>query len=168
MSGSLNPSSLARLLGAWNVGAAPAYRELADVVRLLVLDGRVALDVALPSERSLAATLGVSRTTVTAAYSLLREQGFLSSGQGSRGRTCIPQHRPRTAGGGRNGGNGASGHGAGPGALSALSGPPGLAVPDGLLDLAYASLPASGEVVHRAFATALTELPALLPGFGYD
>jgi DNA-binding transcriptional MocR family regulator len=49
-----------------------------------------------------------------------------------------------------------------------LSGAPGLAVPDGVLDLAYASLPASGEVVHRAFAAALTELPALLPGFGYD
>ena len=45
-----------------------------------------------------------------------------------------------------------------------LSGAPGLAVPDGILDLAYASLPASGEVVHRAFAAALTELPALLPG----
>ncbi len=95
MSGSLNPSSLARLLGEWNLGAAPAYRELADVVRLLVLDGRVPLDVALPSERALAATLGISRTTVTAAYSLLREQGFLSSGQGSRGRTCIPQSGPR-------------------------------------------------------------------------
>lgn len=152
MSGSLNPSSLARLLGEWNLGAAPAYRELADVVRLLVLDGRVPLDVALPSERALAATLGISRTTVTAAYSLLREQGFLSSGQGSRGRTCIPQSGP---GGGRGSG-------------SNLSGAPGLAVPNGILDLAYASLPASGEVVHRAFASALTELPALLPGFGYD
>ncbi|MDI3210507.1 PLP-dependent aminotransferase family protein [Arthrobacter sp. AL12] len=153
MSGSLNPSSLTRLLGEWNLGAAPAYRELADVVRLLVLDGRVPLHVALPSERALAATLGISRTTVTAAYALLREQGFLSSGQGSRGRTCIPQSGPP----GNGGGGGAD-----------LSGAPGLAVPDGILDLAYASLPASGEVVHRAFASALTELPALLPGFGYD
>ena len=51
---------------------------------------------------------------------------------------------------------------------NALAGAPGLAAPPGLLDLAYASLPASGEVVHRAFAAALTELPALLPGFGYD
>ena len=151
---SLTPGSLARLLGEWNVGAAPAYRELADVVRLLILDGRVALDVALPSERSLAAALGISRTTVTAAYALLREQGFLSSGQGSRSRSCIPSQGPGHAGG----------H---DGALR-LSGAPGLAVPDGILDLAYASLPASGEVVHRAFAAALTELPALLPGFGYD
>ena len=154
MSGSLNPISLARLLGAWNVGASPAYRELADVVRLLILDGRVALDVALPSERSLAATLGISRTTVTAAYALLREQGFLSSGQGSRSRSCIPSHGPAQSGANDAG--------------QRLSGAPGLAVPDGILDLAYASLPASGEVVHRAFAAALTELPALLPGFGYD
>jgi DNA-binding transcriptional MocR family regulator len=150
---SLTPGSLARLLGEWNVGSAPAYRELADVVRLLILDGRVALDVALPSERSLAATLGISRTTVTAAYALLRDQGFLSSGQGSRSRSCIPSQGPA--------------HAAPDGALR-LSGAPGLAVPDGILDLAYASLPASGEVVHRAFAAALTELPALLPGFGYD
>ncbi|WP_018774305.1 MocR-like transcription factor YczR [Arthrobacter sp. 131MFCol6.1] len=154
MSVSLTPGSLARLLGEWNVGAAPAYRELADVVRLLILDGRVGLDVALPSERSLAAALGISRTTVTAAYALLREQGFLSSGQGSRSRSCIPSQGPVHAGGLD-------------GALR-LSGAPGLAVPDGILDLAYASLPASGEVVHRAFAAALTELPALLPGFGYD
>lgn len=143
MPGSLNPTALVRLLGSWNSGALPAYRELADVVRLLVMDGRIPLDVALPSERALAQTLGLSRTTVTAAYASLREQGFLTAGQGSRGRTSIP-HR------------------------SAPVSVPGLAAPEGLLDLAYASLPAAGEVVHRAFADALTELPALLPGFGYD
>ncbi|MFF2298775.1 PLP-dependent aminotransferase family protein [Arthrobacter sp. NPDC058127] len=143
MPGSLNPTAMARLLGPWNTGAAPAYRELADVVRLLVMDGRIPLDVALPSERALAVTLGVSRTTVTAAYASLREQGFLSGGQGSRGRTGIPHRTVPVSG-------------------------PGLAVPDGILDLAYASLPATGEVVHRAFADALIDLPALLPGFGYD
>lgn len=154
MAGSLNPTALSRLLGEWNVGAAPAYRELADVVRLLILDGRVPLDVALPSERTLASALDISRTTVTAAYGSLREQGFLSSRQGSRGRTCTPHRTLRgenPAGGDR-----------------VLTASPGLAVPEGLLDLAYASLPASGEVVHRAFAAAITELPALLPGFGYD
>src|ERR687890_827423 len=91
MSGSLNPAALARLLGQWHSGAAPAYRELSDVVRLLILDGRIPLDTALPSERTLSAALGLSRTTVTAAYASLREQGFLSSGQGSRGRTCLPR-----------------------------------------------------------------------------
>src|SRR6478735_5958298 len=154
MAAALTALALSRLLGPWNTGTGPAYRELADVVRLLILDGRIPLDVALPSERSLAATLGISRTTVTAAYALLREQGFLSSGQGSRSRSCIPSHGPAHPGGNDGG--------------LRLSGAPGLAVPDGILDLAYASLPASGEVVHRAFAAALTELPALLPGFGYD
>jgi DNA-binding transcriptional MocR family regulator len=185
MSPSLNPSALARLLGEWNLGTAPAYRELADVVRLLVLDGRVALDTALPSERGLSEALGVSRTTVTAAYAHLREQGFLSSGQGSRGRTRIPRQMPLgatllTGSGPRTTGSNSrpasAGHaasGLAPGlAASALAASglaaPGLAAPAGLVDLAYASLPASGEVVHRAFAAALTELPALLPGFGYD
>ncbi|KRE82359.1 MocR-like transcription factor YczR [Arthrobacter sp. Soil764] len=174
---SLTASALARLLGTWNPGASPAYRELADVVRLLVLDGRVALDTALPSERALSVALGVSRTTVTAAYGHLREQGFLSSGQGSRSRTRIP--RTTAAGttvllGPLIGGPGTSGQGKaaaaaaalGPGALGLAA--PGLAAPEGLIDLAYSSLPASGEMVHRAFAAALTELPALLPGFGYD
>ena len=151
MSGTLSPAALARLLGQWHSGAAPAYRQLSDVVRLLILDGRIPLDTALPSERTLSATLCLSRTTVTAAYASLREQGFLSSGQGSRGRTCLPRSGKAEAL--RTGG---------------LAGAPGLAVPDGVIDLAYASLPASGEVVHRAFAAALTELPALLPGFGYD
>lgn len=154
---SLTASGLSRLLGEWNVGATPGYRELADVVRLLVLDGRVALDTALPSERALSEALGVSRTMVTAAYGLLREQGFLTGGQGSRSRTRIPRLTPA--------------------GTTLFTGPvrndpaltaPGLAAPEGLIDLAYASLPASGDVVHRAFAAALTELPALLPGFGYD
>ncbi|MCO4262795.1 PLP-dependent aminotransferase family protein [Pseudarthrobacter sp. MDT3-26] len=161
MSPSLNPSALARLLGEWNLGVAPAYRELADVVRLLVLDGRIALDTALPSERALSEALGVSRTTVTAAYGHLREQGFLSSGQGSRGRTRIP--RLTALGTTVLTDPGLTTAGRTPGTTS-----PGLAAPEGLIDLAYASLPASGEVVHRAFAAALTELPALLPGFGYD
>lgn len=158
MAPSLNAAALSRLLGPWNRRAGPAYRELADVVRLLILDGRVPLDTALPSERALSAALGVSRTTVTAAYTSLREQGFLSSGQGSRGRTRIPELTP-----------------SGPALLGPAQsqGPqtmaaPGLAAPEGLIDLAYSALPASGELVHRAFAAALTELPALLPGFGYD
>ncbi|WP_432245570.1 PLP-dependent aminotransferase family protein [Arthrobacter sp. G.S.26] len=143
MPGAMNPAALARLMGPWQSAAGPAYRELADVVRLLVLDGRLPLDTPLPSERSLSETLGMSRTTVTAAYALLREQGFLSSGQGAKGRTRLPRSAAGVAA-------------------------PGMSAPDGLLDLAYASLPASGEVVHRAFSAALNDLPALLPGFGYE
>jgi len=162
MAAALSALALSRLLGPWNSGTGPAYRELADVVRLLILDGRIPLDTALPSERSLCTALTVSRTTVTAAYASLREQGFLSSGQGSRGKTRIPELTPF----------GPALFGPQPPTASPSAGPglsaPGLAAPGGLIDLAYSALPASGEVVHRAFAAALTELPALLPGFGYD
>jgi DNA-binding transcriptional MocR family regulator len=153
----LTPQALSRLLGPWNSGTGPAYRELADVIRLLILDGRIPLDTALPSERSLSSVLGVSRTTVTAAYSSLRDQDFLSTGQGSRGKTRIPELTPF----------GPALFGPQPQSASPLAAP-GLTAPEGLIDLAYSALPASGEVVHRAFAAALTELPALLPGFGYD
>ena len=94
MPAALTALALSRLLGPWNTRTGPAYRELADVIRLLILDGRIPLDTALPSERALCAALDISRTTVTAAYSSLREQGFLSSGQGSRGRTRIPELTP--------------------------------------------------------------------------
>ncbi|MGA5156716.1 GntR family transcriptional regulator, partial [Streptomyces rimosus] len=57
----------------------PAYRGLADGVRLLVLEGRVPVAARLPAERELAAALSVSRTTVAAAYEALRAEGFLES-----------------------------------------------------------------------------------------
>src|SRR5437868_14917912 len=41
----------------------PAYRALADGVRLLVLEGRVPVAARLPAERELALALSVSRTT---------------------------------------------------------------------------------------------------------
>lgn len=52
----------------------PAYRALADGVRLLVLEGRVPVAARLPAERELALALSVSRTTVAAAYEALRAE----------------------------------------------------------------------------------------------
>ena len=73
----LRPPSLLRLLGAWRAqdSAEPAYRQLAQALRMLVLDGRVGLNVRLPGERELAAALGLSRTTVAAAFDRLRDEG---------------------------------------------------------------------------------------------
>ncbi|MBF6183156.1 MocR-like transcription factor YczR [Nocardia otitidiscaviarum] len=68
----------------------PAYLALAEGIRLLIHDGRAPLGIALPSERDLATTLGVSRTTVTSAYALLREHGYLISRQGSRSTVALP------------------------------------------------------------------------------
>ena len=65
--GSLSARQLVILLAGWrDVGV--AYTALADRIRLLVLDGRVATGTRLPAERELAAQLEVSRTTVTAAF----------------------------------------------------------------------------------------------------
>src|SRR5215211_3055196 len=61
---------LARLLGAWR-SSRPGYVALAEAIRLLVLDGRLALGTRLPGERELAEALGVSRTTAGAAYAAL-------------------------------------------------------------------------------------------------
>lgn len=137
----LTPPALVRLLGRWS-GSGPAYRDLAAALRLLVLDGRVPLGAALPGERELAAALGVSRTTVAASYGALREQGHLVSRPGARSTTALPSRpgRPHS---------------------------PGLPAPDGVLDLAYATLPAP-QGVHQAYAAALEALPAHLPGHGYE
>ena len=82
-------NELARLLGDWE-GPGPGYAALAAALRTLVLDGRLPLRARLPSERELAATLGVSRTTTTAAYDLLRGEGYLESRQGSGSRVALP------------------------------------------------------------------------------
>jgi DNA-binding FadR family transcriptional regulator len=60
---------------------------------MLILDGRVPLEARLPGERELAGVLGVSRTTVTAAYDLLRSTGYAASRQGSGTRTTLPATR---------------------------------------------------------------------------
>src|SRR5919109_1583130 len=68
----------------------PYYLALARAVRGLVLDGRLALRTRLPAERDLAAALGVSRTTVTAAYDRLRDEGYVESRQGAGSWTVLP------------------------------------------------------------------------------
>lgn len=78
----LSSRSLAHLLGEWR-GPGAAYERLADGIRMLSLDRRIAPGTALPAERDLAARLEVSRTTVAAAYRSLRESGHIESLRGS-------------------------------------------------------------------------------------
>ena len=60
---------------------------------MLIVDGRIGLGVRLPGERELAHALGVSRTTLTAAYGQLREDGYLLSRRGSGSVTQLPGGR---------------------------------------------------------------------------
>jgi DNA-binding transcriptional MocR family regulator len=90
---SLSARQLAILLLGWR-DSGVAYTALADRIRLLILDGRVASATRLPAERELAAQLEVSRTTVTAAYAELREAGYLSSVRGSGSIAQLPFRAP--------------------------------------------------------------------------
>ncbi|QAY59000.1 PLP-dependent aminotransferase family protein [Microbacterium protaetiae] len=129
--------ALLDLLGEWR-GSGASYEALADRIRLLVIDGRVGSGVRLPAERELAAELEISRTTVTAAYQRLREQGFALSRQGSGTRTALPG-----------------------GAASPT-------VPEtGLLDFLKAALPAPSMMLD-AVAEASTQLAPLLLDSGYE
>jgi DNA-binding transcriptional MocR family regulator len=91
----LGPTQLARLLGPWRVvgdpGRHPARQTLAERIRSLILDGRIAVGARLPAERPLSEALQVSRTTVTAAYTLLVEQGYAAARRGSGTFTALPE-----------------------------------------------------------------------------
>lgn len=142
----LRPPSLLRLLGAWRAqdSAEPAYRQLAQALRMLVLDGRIGIDVRLPGERELAAALGLSRTTIAAAFDRLRDEGYLESRQGSGSVTRLPTSRAQPS------------------------------LPDSepqvggnLLNWTHAALPAAPGVA-TAYAQAVDALPAYLGELGYD
>lgn len=91
----LDVDLLVRELGNWRTANAsgPAYQGLADGLRMLIVDGRVPVGAQLPSERALADALRVSRTTVTAAYSAMRDDGYLSGRRGARSVTALPINR---------------------------------------------------------------------------
>nr|WP_315267095.1 PLP-dependent aminotransferase family protein [Microbacterium lemovicicum] len=91
MDSRISARMLALSLGGWRTRE-PAYEALADGIRLLCLDNRLAPRTALPAERELAATLKVSRTTVAAAYRSLRDTGHIESTRGS-GSVTLPLGR---------------------------------------------------------------------------
>jgi DNA-binding transcriptional MocR family regulator len=88
----LDVDLLVRELGHWRTSSrtGPAYLGLADGVRMLIVDGRLPVGARLPSERALADALRVSRTTVTAAYAQLRDDGYLHARRGARSTTALP------------------------------------------------------------------------------
>jgi DNA-binding transcriptional MocR family regulator len=137
----LSGPHLARLLGEWR-SSGPAYAALARALRLLVLDGRLPLRTRLPGERELAEALGVSRTTATAAYAALRDEGFLASRRGAGSWTRLPADPAVSMETGRGG--------------------------EDVIDLSCAACAAPEGALHAALAAATAELPRHLPGPGYD
>lgn len=64
-------------------GEAPLHEQIERSIREKVRAGRLAAGSSLPSSRSLAAELGVSRGVVSEAYSQLAAEGYLLTSQGA-------------------------------------------------------------------------------------
>ena len=79
-----------RLAAALTEPVGVAYRDLADQIRLLIVDGRITAGSRLPSERELAAATGLSRTTTARVYAELRDAGLLRSRRGSGSVVRLP------------------------------------------------------------------------------
>jgi DNA-binding transcriptional MocR family regulator len=69
--------------GSGRSWTSPVYRDLAERIRLLVVDGQLPDGFRMPSERDLCRALDLSRTTVTHAYGLLRDLGVLQARRGA-------------------------------------------------------------------------------------
>ncbi len=74
--------SLARLLSGWDDTEAPLHTGLTDALRRVIASGGLSEGAILPSQRLLAQTLAVSRTTVATAYNNLQEEGWLGARHG--------------------------------------------------------------------------------------
>ncbi len=76
----------------------PLYQQLYSHVRRAILTGTLKGDTKLPSTRTLADELGVSRNTVLNAYEQLLAEGYLesSSGSGTYVARVLPDHLLRT------------------------------------------------------------------------
>lgn len=147
MSRTISATRLATLLGD-APRRQPAYRTIAETLRLLIDDGRVPAGTRLPSERTLAEVVGCSRTTITRAYALLVETGFATSRRGSGTVTLLPDAATRD----------------GRGALV----PRSAASPEdsGPIDLTCAVFPPPPGL-QGAYERALTAWPEYLSGSGY-
>ncbi len=145
MATSVTAPALAALLGDGWRRPGEAAGALAEALRGVVVDGRLAARTRIPSERALSTQLGVSRGSVSRAYDRLREDGFLVSARGAGSWLTLPA-----------------------GSTAA----PALPVPDGgsaerALDLTIAALPAPDPLLTDAVARAVQALPRHLAGHGY-
>lgn len=86
----LDPNGLLARLSNWSSGSGPLYRQLADAVAGLIERGELRDGDLLPPERQFAAAISASRSTVVAAYDLLRNRGQVDRRQGSGTRVIGP------------------------------------------------------------------------------
>jgi DNA-binding transcriptional MocR family regulator len=142
MGSTVAPSTLVTTLGdSWRRPRGEA-QGLADAIRALVVDGRLAVRTRIPSERALAPALGLSRGTVSRAYDRLRDDGYLVSARGAGSWLTLPA-------------------GAGP------APPPSTFGTERGLDLTTAALPAPEPLLSEAAAAAAAQITRHTAGLGF-
>lgn len=140
------------VLGNWSRGKGPLYQRLAGSLRDAIRRGDVSGPGRLPSERQLARSLHVSRTTVIAAYGVLRDEGLLESTRGSGTRVIVPA-----------GWMGIAGTGTGLPSLKFLA-----ESPSGVVDCAGSVIPDFGGLKDELLGVTAADLKALARDFSYE
>jgi len=72
----------------------PAYRQIANALRALLVDGTFPIGHPLPTVRRLAVDLGVHHNTVAEAYRVLSDEGWLELRR-RHGAIVLDRSRPR-------------------------------------------------------------------------
>jgi DNA-binding transcriptional MocR family regulator len=80
---SVKASYLSDVLSGWATASGALHARLAGSIKEAIANGNLPPGTKLPSERALAKTLAISRTTVLTAYNDLRSSGWLESRAGS-------------------------------------------------------------------------------------
>ncbi len=84
----MDSHQIVQLLGPWAERKGPLYERLARALEQAIRTGELPPETRLPAERWLAQSLGVSRSTIVAAYALLQEKGWVTSKRGSGTQVC--------------------------------------------------------------------------------
>ena len=71
-----------------STSSTPLYQQLTEKIRSAVLSGRLKPNQKLPSSRSLAKSLTISRSTVTQSYEQLESEGYLETRRGAGTYVC--------------------------------------------------------------------------------
>jgi DNA-binding transcriptional MocR family regulator len=175
-------AALEQTIGHWADGGDPLNEQLAVGIGDAIGRGELTPGTRLPSERDLARQLGLSRTTVVAAYDRLRSAGLVRSRQGSGTRVTARTPRAEADADGAHAANEAARRS--PGlfqsmllAETASSAPrrtrqgslhdTGLPGTSDLIQLTIGALPAPPDLLDMVEQSVREDLPQLLGDFGY-
>ncbi|MDR2326015.1 MAG: PLP-dependent aminotransferase family protein [Acidovorax sp.] len=138
---------ISRLIAGWQGLPGTLPQQLGSALGRLVAARELPVGALLPSERALAAALGLSRGTVVAAYGLLRDAQLVASQQGSGYRIVASSNSPGAV------------HTRLVGEVSALP---------QQLDMSSGALPASPTLLRLLSGLQGADLARIVSGLGYD